>query len=138
MFTLGLGTAEGELIQITDEKGQRSFLKDENGNTVKSRLNESLLRDMAREGNGSYILMRDANTLATLYRNNLEPLPKSELSSRLIRQYIERFQWPLGLVILLLVIESLISDQQRVPKPSHAVKSSSVIQTRSSVTQGNP
>ncbi len=138
VFTLGLGTPEGELIQITDEKGQRSFLKDENGNTVKSRLNESLLRDMAREGNGSYILMRDANTLATLYRNNLEPLPKSELSSRLIRQYIERFQWPLGLVILLLVIESLISDQQRVPKPSHAVKSSSVIQTRSSVTQGNP
>ena len=50
MFTLGLGTPEGELIQITDEKGQRSFLKDENGNTVKSRLNESLLRDMAREG----------------------------------------------------------------------------------------
>lgn len=138
VYTLGLGTPEGELIQITDKNGQRSFLKDENGNTVKSRLNESLLREMAREGNGSYILMRDANTLATLYRNNLEPLPKSELSSRLIRQYIERFQWPLGLVILLLVIESLMSDQQRVPKPSHAVKSSSVMQTHSSVTQGNP
>ena len=65
VYTLGLGTPEGELIQITDEKGQRSFLKDENGNTVKSRLNESLLRNLAREGNGSYILMRDANTLAT-------------------------------------------------------------------------
>ncbi|MGB0421820.1 MAG: vWA domain-containing protein [Limisphaerales bacterium] len=127
VFALGLGTPEGELIQVTDELGQKSFLKNEDGMAVKSRLNESLLREMTRAGNGSFILMRDAQTLSTLYRNYLAPLPKSELSSRLIRQYIERFQWPLGLVILLLVIESLLSDQQKVPKPSDPEKGSGVL-----------
>jgi Ca-activated chloride channel homolog len=116
VFTVGLGSADGELIQVTDESGRRSFLKDASGNTVKSRLNEGLLREIAQAGKGAYILMRDADTLSTLYKNHLEPLPKGELSSRLVRQYTERFQWPLGLVILVLLGEVFISDQKRIPR----------------------
>jgi Ca-activated chloride channel family protein len=127
VFTVGLGTPEGELIQIVGEDNQRSFLKDQEGNTVKSRLNETLLQEIAEAGNGSYILMRDAGTLSALYRTNLEPLPKSELASRLVRQYIERFQWPLGLAILILLVEMFISDQKKVPRPSGKIHSSNVI-----------
>ena len=127
VFTVGLGTPEGELIQIVGKDNQRSFLKDEDGNTVKSRLNETLLQEIAEAGNGSYILMRDAATLSALYRTNLEPLPKSELASRLVRQYIERFQWPLGLAILILFAEMFISDQRKVPRPSEQIHSSNVI-----------
>jgi Ca-activated chloride channel family protein len=129
VFTVGLGTPEGELIQIVDDNGQRTFIKDDAGNTVKSRLNETLLREVADAGGGSYIHMRDAATLATLYRTNLEPLPKAELSTRLVRQYIERFQWPLGLVIILLMCEIFISDQRKVPRPSSAIRSGNVIGT---------
>ncbi len=127
VFTVGLGTPEGELIQIVGDDNQRSFLKDEEGNAVKSRLNETLLQEIAQAGNGSYILMRDAGTLSTLYRTNLEPLPKSELSSRLVRQYIERFQWPLGLAILILAAEMFISDQRKVPRPKETIQSGNVL-----------
>ena len=127
VFTVGLGTPDGELIQVLGADWQRSFLKDEDGNTVKSRLNETLLQEIAKAGNGSYILMRDAGTLSTLYRTNLEPLPKSELSSRLVRQYIERFQWPLGLAILILMVEMFISDQRKVPRPREVVPSGNVL-----------
>lgn len=127
VFTVGLGTPEGELIQIVGENNQRSFLKDEEGNAVKSRLNEQLLKEIAEAGNGSYILMRDAGTLSSLYSTNLAPLPKSELASRLVRQYIERFQWPLGLAILILMCEMFVSDQRKVPKPTDQVQSGNVL-----------
>ena len=40
IFTIGVGTAEGELIRVPDEQGALSFLKDDSGNAVKSRSSE--------------------------------------------------------------------------------------------------
>src|ERR1041385_2331429 len=37
VFTIGLGTANGEILHATDEKGGVSYIKDEQGNVVKSR-----------------------------------------------------------------------------------------------------
>ncbi len=39
IFTIGVGTPNGELIRLTDSQGRVEFLKDEDGNAVKSRLN---------------------------------------------------------------------------------------------------
>ena len=43
IFTVGVGTREGDLIQVTNADGQTEFLKDADGNVVKSHLNENLL-----------------------------------------------------------------------------------------------
>ena len=48
VFTVGVGTPEGELIQMRDSQtGKLDFLKDESGNVVKSRLNENFLRKIS-------------------------------------------------------------------------------------------
>ena len=47
IFTVGIGTAEGELLQIQTGQGQTDYVRDEQGNVVKSRLNESLLQQIA-------------------------------------------------------------------------------------------
>ena len=44
IYTVGVGTPAGELLKVTDEQGTSSFIKDENGSVVKSRLNEDRLR----------------------------------------------------------------------------------------------
>src|SRR5262249_50187629 len=44
IFTIGVGTPEGEEIRIQDEHGRVSYVQDEQGKRVKSKLNESLLR----------------------------------------------------------------------------------------------
>ena len=46
IFTIGVGTANGELLRVTDTQGRTEFIKDADGNAVKSRLNEALLRDL--------------------------------------------------------------------------------------------
>src|SRR6266566_7315087 len=116
VFTIGLGTANGELLRATDEKGGASYIKDEQGNVVKSRLNESLLQQIATVAGGFYLPLRGANTVGTLYDKGLAPLPKSEISERLIRRYHERYQWPLALALAALLAEMLLPERKRVAR----------------------
>jgi Ca-activated chloride channel family protein len=116
IFTVGVGTPNGELLRVTDENGVASYIKDAQGNAVKSRLNEKLLRQIATAAGGSYLPLRAANAIETLYTEGLAPLPKAEVSTRLVKRYHERFQWPLGLAILLLLTEMFWPERRRVPR----------------------
>ena len=114
IFTLGLGSTEGELIQVPGGKGKTDFLRDENGNIVKSRLNETLLRQISGAANGFYLHFRGPDTIEMLYKRGLEPLPKSEFEGRLMRRWHERFYWPLGLAIVLLLVEMFLPDRKKI------------------------
>lgn len=114
IFTIGIGTAEGEILRIKDAKGQTDYLRDADGNAVKSRLNEGLLQQIAgaTEG-GFYLPLRGAKTIDTLYEKGLAPLPKSEGQEKLVKRMHERYHWPLGLAIVLLFVEMLWPERRR-------------------------
>src|SRR3984957_10317015 len=86
IFTVGIGTAAGDLIRVTDANGNSDYVRDEQGNVVKSHLNEALLRQIAGATGGFYLPLRGANTIDTLYERGLAPLPKSEGKERLVRR----------------------------------------------------
>jgi hypothetical protein len=60
IFTVGVGTAAGDLIRITDAKGNSDYVRDENGNVLKSHLNEPLLQQIAKMTGGFYLPLRGA------------------------------------------------------------------------------
>lgn len=113
IFTIGIGTADGELLRVKDAKGRTDYIRDDQGNVVKSRLNEGLLQAVAgaTEG-GFYLPLRGANTIDKLYHAGLEPLPKSEGQEKLVKRYHERYHWPLGLAIALLLLEMLLPERR--------------------------
>ena len=113
IFTVGVGTAAGDLIRITDASGNSDYLRDDHGNVLKSHLNEPLLQEIARITGGFYLPLRGANTMDILYDRGLSSLPASESKSKLIRRYHEQYQWPLGLAMLLWVAEWLWSERPR-------------------------
>src|SRR5262249_20171739 len=47
-----------------------------------------------------------------LYERGLAPLPKSDLASQKIKRHHERFQWLLGLAIVLLLAEMLVPERK--------------------------
>ena len=96
IFTIGIGTAAGDLLRVTDANGNSDYVRDEQGNVVKSHLNEALLQQIAGATGGFYLPLRGANTMDTLYERGLAPLPKSEGKERLVRRYHEQFHWPLA------------------------------------------
>ena len=120
IFTIGIGTPDGELLRVHDAKGRTDFIKDEEGNVVKSRLNESLLQDVARAGGGFYLRLAATGTMETLHERGISPLPKIEFQSARMRQYFERFQWFLGLALLLVIAELFLPDRNppvKAPTP---------------------
>lgn len=114
IFTIGIGTKEGELIPVTDESGNTVFLKDRQGNVVKTRLDETTLQKIALTTGGSYV--RATNTefgLDLIYEEKLSKMEKREIENRMIKRYEERFQIPLAIALLLLCLEPFISERRR-------------------------
>ncbi len=117
IFTIGIGTAEGTLLRITDANGNSDYIRDPDGNVVKSHLNETLLRQMAAATGGFYLPLRGANTMEMLYDRGLAPLPKSEGEERLVRRYHEQYQWPLAMAVLFLLAEMFLPERKRSDRP---------------------
>jgi Ca-activated chloride channel family protein len=128
IFTIGIGTAAGDLIRVTDANGNSDYVRDDQGNVVKSHLNENLLQQIAGATGGFYLPLRGADTMDTLYERGLEPLPKSESSEKLIRRYHEQFQWPLAIAILFLLAEIFLPErkQSKVQSPKSKVGTAAV------------
>ena len=109
IFTIGIGSKEGDLLNP-------DLVRDEQGNAVKSHLNEALLQQIAGIVGGFYLPLRGADTINTLYERGLEPLPKSSGKEKLVRRYHEQFQWPLAAAILLLLVEMFLPERKRQKK----------------------
>jgi Ca-activated chloride channel family protein len=135
IFTIGVGTAEGELLRIKDAQGGGDYVRDEQGNVVKSHLNERLLQQIAgaTEG-GFYLPLRGAKAIDTLYDQGLAKLPKVERQEQFVRQYHERYHWPLAVAIILLLTELLFPERKREPKTKPLVAPSVQATLRTAVT----
>lgn len=114
IHAIGIGSPEGELIQIPNEKGELEFLKDPDGNVVKSRLNAGLLQKIASETGGIYVQAGGADFgFDTIYNQELSKLQKREFESLRDKKFYERFQWILTLALLLLCWETWMPTVRR-------------------------
>lgn len=106
IYTIGIGSPEGELIVTKDENGNSNYLKDENGNVVKSTLNEAVLREIADTTKGAYLRGTGLSLgLDELYQSRLSKLTKTEVSSKWQKRFIDRYQIPLFVALLILIVE---------------------------------
>jgi Ca-activated chloride channel family protein len=128
IFTVGIGTASGTLLRITDANGNSDYIRDPDGNVVKSHLNETLLQQIAAATGGFYLPLRGANTMQTICARGLAPLPRVEGEERLVRRYHEQYRWPLAAAVLLLLTEMFLPERKRpaVQGPSSKVKAPAV------------
>jgi len=108
IFTVGIGTAGGELIPA--EEG--GYLKDRKGQVVKSRLDEETLQKIAIGTGGVYLHAAGVDLgLGALYRDHIATMDKRELESTMERRYEHRYQIPLLAAFLLLAGEMLVGER---------------------------
>ena len=116
IYTVGVGTANGDLIPLPAENGG-GFAKDESGRYVRSQLDEKMLQAIAEATGGLYApLGAQGEGLDTIYQKALAPLKKHDLASRSQRVYIERYQWCLAPALLLLLGSLLIGTRRNVKR----------------------
>ncbi|MCF7668328.1 MAG: VWA domain-containing protein [Verrucomicrobia bacterium] len=118
IFTVGVGTPNGELIIMNNRNGTPEFLKDANGNVVKSKLNRDILERIANIADGFYLSAESPNSMYTLNTRGLDPLLRglnplktgeSTMTGNALEVPREQYFWPLSLAALLLIIETFIS-----------------------------
>ncbi len=111
LFSIGVGTASGELIPAADGHG---YLKDSNGQVVKSTLNETLLEKLASETGGFYVRSAPGDFgLDRIYQLGISKLERDEQETRLAKIYKERFGWFVAAALLFLLAETLIEGKTK-------------------------
>ena len=132
IYTVGVGSANGDLIPLPPDQGG-GFVKDAAGNLVKSRLDESALKAIAAATGGLYVpLGAEGQGLEIIYRQALAPLVKHDLASRQQKVYTQRYQWPLALALAMLLASVLMRTRRRVPGAKE-VQAGTPVGTRPSV-----
>ncbi|MFQ5665536.1 MAG: VWA domain-containing protein [Candidatus Binatia bacterium] len=113
IYTIGIGTPDGELIPITVH-GQQMFLKDRQGQVVKSRLDEKTLEQIATTTNGAYLHATGPSLgLDAVYKDYISKMEKRELETTMQRRFEDRFQIPLLAAFAVLAIEPLVGQRRR-------------------------
>jgi Ca-activated chloride channel family protein len=108
-----LGTPDGSPIPIYNAQGQQvDFKKDGDGNTVITKLDEAILKQIASEGNGKYFRGNNYEDYLDKIYSDLSSLTKSEFGVKKITVFEDRFYYLLVPAILLLLIEFFMSERK--------------------------
>jgi Ca-activated chloride channel family protein len=112
VHTIGIGSLQGTPIPVRRGSGQRDFIKDWQGNVVMTRLDENTLKETAVAGKGVYVRATSSNMGLGNVLDEINKMEKSEYEAKIYTDFAEMFQYPFGAVLLLLLLESLISDRK--------------------------
>jgi Ca-activated chloride channel family protein len=116
LIAIGIGDEEqGKRIPITDESGQRTFLK-YNGQEIWSKLDADTLRKMVNATPGGRYLNVATGTidLGDVYMKLIVNAEKKALESLTVNRYEEKFQIFVALVFILLCAELVLSQRRRI------------------------
>lgn len=112
IYALGVGTTSGEPVPLLDEQGNPSgYKKDESGGVVVSRLDQSLLIQVASSTEGKFQFATPGEEEIDRIAGEVAGMDRQQLQSKLYLRRMDRFQYPLFLAILLLLWETILPDQ---------------------------
>ena len=107
VYVLGIGSTKGSPVPDPDTG---NYMIDNQGNTVMSRLNEQMCREVAQAGGGAYIHVDNNSSAQRLLDEELDKLEKGETT--IYSDYSEQFQYAAAFALLLLIIEVCILDRR--------------------------
>ncbi|MFO8086258.1 MAG: VWA domain-containing protein [Bacteroidales bacterium] len=112
IHTIGMGSLKGAPIPVNTGSGTGAYKKDKHGNTVISQLNQKMLKDIAKAGQGSFILANNTRAGVKALYNKIDEMEQSDIETKIYADYEDRFQYFLALAILLLILENLMFDRK--------------------------
>ncbi len=109
VHTIGIGSPDGSPIF---DPATKDYKKDENGNTVVSKLNEKELQEIAGQTQGSYHLFSNADAITNEVMGALNQMEKKQTGGANERSYSSWYQWFLLAAFILLLLEIIIPERK--------------------------
>lgn len=107
VYTIGVGSVQGQPIPMGGE-----LLKDKNGEIVVTKLNEDILKQIAREGNGAYIHAGNDEFGLNPIIEEIRKLEDERFSSVVFEEYDEQYMYFFAIALFLFVLELLIGERK--------------------------
>jgi Ca-activated chloride channel homolog len=116
--TVGIGSPEGATIpDIVPGENK----KDEAGNTIISKLNESILQELATATNGVYVRLQTSDEAVSIIKNQLSQIDKKAFRDSSQMNFKNYYWLFAAAMFVLLVIEIFIAERRKVVKKLSAV-----------------
>ncbi len=112
VYTIGLGSPAGSPIPEYNGQKQIGFKKDGEGNTVVTKLNEDMLREIAIAGNGTYIKASNAELGLNILSDEINAIEKTEMGTVTFAEYEDRYQFFLALALICMLMELFILERK--------------------------
>lgn len=107
VFTIGVGSPEGKMIPFEGD-----YLRDKEGNPVVTRLDESVLQDVAAAGKGLYVRAGNSEFGLNPIVDEIARMDDEEYNSIVFEEYDELYMYFFGMALFFLVLEMLIGDRR--------------------------
>lgn len=110
VYSIGVGTKEGNVIPEYLNGVKRGFIKDESGSAVISKLNSDFLQKISNENNGKYYEVNNLVDTSKNFVNDTINLERKSQRNEKTKNYEKYFQYPLALGILFILIGYLLKE----------------------------
>ena len=109
IYTIGVGTEEGDPIPLKGESGRKSgFKKDRAGQVVVTNLDKALLQKIATETGGVYLPSTPGEDEVEYVLKHLESLGQKQFKERLISEKEDHYQIFVFLALFFLLLEMMV------------------------------
>jgi Ca-activated chloride channel family protein len=112
IIAIGIGNEAGEPLPLVDEQGLVSgYKKNDKGDLVMSRLNRGILETIAMKTGGAYFGATPGSFEMGRILRLLGKMEKEEFGEEWLERFEERFEYPLMLAIIFLMVELSLTDR---------------------------
>ncbi|MGE5944021.1 MAG: vWA domain-containing protein, partial [Flavobacteriales bacterium] len=112
IFTIGVGDVKGGPIPEKKNGIVLNYKKDNNGQTVITKLNEETLQNIAAVANGIYINGKNTSDVVKNIGDILNQMDKTEFETKQYADFKSQFQWFLGLGIFFLFLDIFLLERK--------------------------
>ena len=111
IFTIGVGTEKGGPIPIKRNGVVQNYKKDNQGETVITKLNPATLTEIADSAEGSYIEGNVTSNVVERVQEELQNIEKTEFEDKQFADFKSHFQLFLGIALALLFLDIFVLER---------------------------
>ena len=112
IFTIGVGSEAGDRIPIKRNGVVQSYKKDQNGETVITKLDPATLQEIAAEADGEYINGNSTQEVVDKMASALNQMDKKEFEAKQFADFKDQFQWFVAAALFLLIIDVFLLERK--------------------------
>lgn len=114
IHTIGMGSADGAPIPVYSRGNRVGFRTNKEGNTVVSKLDESMLSQISQSTGGMFVRASNAQSGMAYVFDEIEKMESVDIGTKVYTDFEDRFQFFLLPALILLIIELIIPNTRSV------------------------